>query len=225
MTEPAPELAPDMLLRAEEAHDYMLALGDFSARFARVDRAPRQPDGRRETDVEHSFHLGLTAVELAAQYYPELNTGLVAEFSLVHDAPEVYTGDIWTFQITDEQRARKEAAEKEATERLLKEVPPHTAELIERYERQQEPEARFVRLIDKMVPPVMNVVAGDASTFKADYNVRTADAMERQIATNTERLKAEYPEFEFMHIVRVLVYKTCVDHQFPDRISAGSGTA
>ena len=66
----------------QQAHDYLLALGYLIVRFAEVDRAPRYPNSDRENDVEHSFHLAISSTELAADYYPELDVGLVAEFSL-----------------------------------------------------------------------------------------------------------------------------------------------
>ena len=125
----------------KQAHDYMLVIGKLVIDFARVTRAPRLPDGARETDVEHSFHLGLSATELAGTYFPDLDAGLVAQFSLVHDLPEVYVGDVWTFGISPEDRAKKEQDEKQATLRLLKELPPNTANLLERYEKQIEKEA------------------------------------------------------------------------------------
>lgn len=74
--------------RTQTAHDYMLLLGALSVAFSDVERAPRYPNGKRESDVEHSFHLAVSAVELAADFYPELDVGLVSQFSLVHDIPE-----------------------------------------------------------------------------------------------------------------------------------------
>lgn len=53
--------------------------------------------------------------------------GIVAEFSLVHDLPEVYAGDIPTFNISAEARLTKEATEQVSAERLLRELPPYLA--------------------------------------------------------------------------------------------------
>lgn len=202
--------------RAQQAHDYLLALGNVSVQFAQVERAPRYPDGDRETDVEHSFHLALSAIELAANYYPELDVGLIAQFSLVHDLPELHTGDVWTFNISDEDRAKKELTEKAAIDQLLDELPPHVAQLLERYEAQQEPEARFVRFVDKILPAIINIMAGDANTFKEDYGINTVEQLNAGREARTAKLQAMFPEFQFIHLVRDLISKTSAKHVFSD---------
>jgi putative hydrolase of HD superfamily len=203
---------------AEHAHDRLLTLGEFTVRFAAVERAPRYPNGDRETDVEHSYHLALSATELAADYYPDLDVGLVAQFSLVHDLPEVYTGDTWTFNISDEDRSKKEQAEKEATKKLFQELPPYTAQLLERYEQQTEPEARFVRFVDKLLPAIINIMAGQANTFKEDYGMASAAQVRANREARTAKLQAMFPEFQFIHVVRDLLSETSLEHMFPDEI-------
>jgi len=201
--------------QVQAAHNHLLALGELTVRFADVERAPRYPDGDRETDVEHSYHLALSAMELAADYYPNLDVGLVAQFSLAHDLPEVYTGDVRTFNISSEDRAKKEQAEKEALARLLQELPPYTAQLLERYERQIEPEARFVRFVDKLLPAIITIVASDANTFKEDYGMTSAAAVLKDREARTTQLQAMFPEFQFIHMVRDMLSKTSLEHLFP----------
>ncbi len=72
-------------------------------------------DGRRESDVEHSYMLALTAQYLANEDYPELDQGLITQFSWLHDLPEVITGDVPTLGISAEARAEKERQEAVAT--------------------------------------------------------------------------------------------------------------
>jgi putative hydrolase of HD superfamily len=201
-------MTDDLTSKAQQAHDYLLKLADLTVRFAAVDRAPRYPDGDRETDVEHSFHLAISAMELAADYYPELDVGLVAQFSLVHDLPESYTGDVWTFGISDEDRAKKEEAEKEATEKLIKELPPHISQLLERYEKQIEPEARLVRFVDKMLPAIINIVAGEASTFKEDYGIYTLEGIQSGYAERMAKLQSMFPEFDLILLISGLIEET-----------------
>lgn len=202
---------------AQQAHDYLLDLSRLTVRFAKVERAPRYPSGDRENDVEHSFHLALLAIELAADYYPELDVGLVAQYSLVHDLPESYVGDTWTFGISDKARAKKEQAEKEATAWLLRELPPHTSQLLERYEKQTEPEARFVRFVDKLTPAIINIMAGDANTFVKDHGITTIEELRAGHAARAEKLQKMFPEFQFIHMVRELISKTSAEHVFKDK--------
>lgn len=196
------------------AHDNLLKIGEFTVAFARIDRVPRYPDGRRESDVEHSFHLGLSAIEISKAYYPELDVGLVAQFSLVHDFPERYTGDVPTFNISDADRQAKEDAEQIATERLVEELPPYLAELLERYEKQEEPEARFVRFIDKLLPAIINAVASEATSFQEDYGVRSIEELNAGREKRTAKLQAMFPEFEFVHLVRDLLSETSAKRVF-----------
>jgi putative hydrolase of HD superfamily len=207
---------PDSMEFAQEAHDRLILLGDVTLRFAEVERAPRYADGHRETDVEHSFHLALSAVELAADYYPDLDVGLVAQFSLVHDLPEIYTGDVWTFGISDADLAKKAQAEKQATAKLLKELPPYLAQLLEHYEHQTEPEARFVRFVDKMLPAIINIMSGDANTFKEDYGITTLEEVREGRDARIAKFQAMFPEFPFIHMVRSLISVTSDKHMFPD---------
>ena len=183
--------------RIEHVHAVALSIGEVAVAFARVQRAPRMPDGLRETDVEHSFHLGLTAVELAAMLYPHLDRGLIMQFAQVHDLPEVITGDVWTMDITDEQRADKEERESRATERLLETLPPYLAELLRRYEDQTEPEARFVRLVDKCAPAILAMVSPDSSTFIDDYGF-DRQTFDQAAGRNSKRVHAMFPEFPEM---------------------------
>lgn len=188
-----------------DAHDSMLLLGEIVTTFARVSRAPRMPDGTRESDVEHSYHLAISATELAATYFPELDHGLIAQFSLVHDLPELHIGDVWTFGISDEDRLKKEAAEKLETEKLLKILPPHTARLLERYEAQAEPEAVFVRFVDKMLPAIINYWGKGATTFKEDYDAHDRDKLHARSKEWNESLIKKFPEYPFLHELLMLI--------------------
>ena len=189
--------------KAKQADSYLINLGDLCSRLVNVNRAIVYKDGRFENDAEHSFHLALSAAEIAATYFPELNAGLISQFSLVHDMPEVYVGDTWTFSISKEDRDKKEQAEKEAIGRLLLELPPHTAQLLRRYEKQQEPEARFVRMVDKIMPDVM-AVFGNLDAFRVELGIKDGADLDAKNGANMVRLQALFPEFPFLHILRKL---------------------
>ena len=131
--------------------------------------------------------------------YPELDIGLVAQFSLVHDLPEIYAGDVRTFNASDDDLRKKRAAEAEATEKLLKELPPYLAGLLERYEKQVEPEARLVRLVDKFMPAVVNLGSGSASTMLEDYDINTMGQLREKRVEHAIRLKEMIPEFQDVH--------------------------
>lgn len=203
--------------KLQQAHDDLMQLGELTVRFADVHRSTLYPDGHYENDTEHSFHLAISATEIAASYHPELDVGLVSQFSIVHDLAEIYAGDVPSFTLTDAERAKKEAAEKIGLERLLNELPSHTAKLLRRYEEQQEPEARFVRLIDKLLPPIIHAVALEANKedFLDRYNIQTAEDIDKGNELFLARLQHMFPEFDFLLIVRELVAQTSRNRMFP----------
>lgn len=106
-----------------------------------------------ESDTDHSFMLGMIACALQGYCAPELNRGRLAEFALIHDFVEVYAGDTATLGMID--RSEKEDRERIALEQIKKEydaVFPWIGESIQIYEEQIEPEARFIKVLDKIMP-------------------------------------------------------------------------
>lgn len=202
---------------AKEAHDQLVALGELTVKFADVHRITLYPDGHYENDAEHSFHLALSATEIAANYHPEMDTGLVSQFSMVHDLPEIYAGDVPSFNISNSAKGAKEKAEQVALERLLSELPPHTAKLLERYEKQEEPEARFVRFIDKLLPAVIHTVATTANRddFFNRFNVMSIEDIIAANERNRLKMESMFPEFNFVLAIRELIIQTSRDRLFP----------
>lgn len=150
-------MAPD-----EQPLGAVIALGQIALQFGRVERLTRHEDGlRQETDSEHTVMLGLISCSLANRYYPQLNTGLLAQLSLVHDLPEVYAGDTPTLQITAGQREAKHAREDAAKDRLWLELGtklPWLPIMIDVYEWRGSAEARFVYCLDKLLPKITHLL-------------------------------------------------------------------
>lgn len=178
----APEV--DALARA-------IRLAGISLAFGRVERATRHEDGLRpETDTDHTVMLGLVACELAPAH---LDRAKVAAFALVHDLTEVYAGDTQTLVISAEGMAAKRDREDAAGARLAAELGAGSwlAGLLATYERQQEPEARFVRLLDKVLPKLTHVFNGCAGARNLTNRAGFIDLHARQL----QNLREEYPEF------------------------------
>jgi 5'-deoxynucleotidase YfbR-like HD superfamily hydrolase len=116
---------------------------------------------------------------------------------LVHchppDLPEVYAGDTNTarglspFEL--EEKAGREAL---AMERLRDELgdSPVLA-LLERYEAQEEPEARLVRYLDKVTPKLTHRL--NRGRALAAMDLAAADVYEKH-ATQGAQLAKQYPE-------------------------------
>lgn len=63
-----------------------------------------------------------------------------------------------TFNLTEKQLEEKHQREQRAKEKLMKRLTPELGQNLEEYERQDTPEARFVRAVDKILPVAMDVV-------------------------------------------------------------------
>jgi len=186
------EVTPDL--------ERAMRLAQISLAFGRVERATRHEDGVRvETDTDHTVMLGLVACELAP---PSLDRAKVAAFAIVHDLTEVYAGDTQTLTITPEGMAAKHAREDAARTRLAGELGEGSwiAETLAVYEVQREPEARFVRLLDKVLPKLTHAFNGCAAALPLTDRAGFVEAHDRQ----HRKLSEEYPEFpEVLELLRL----------------------
>lgn len=146
--------------------DAVTDLARLALAFGRIERtACWHPDGlKREDDADHTVMLGWIAPALADLWYPDaLDAGLVAQFALIHDMTEVYAGDTPTLRISAEGREAKAGRERAAERRIRKEFLGRlswVARILRRYEEQVEPEARFVRAVDKLLPKIVHILDG-----------------------------------------------------------------
>lgn len=177
--------------------DALLDLARLALQFGQIDRtAVYHPDGvTPESDTDHTVMLGWAACSLAARCYPHLDLGLIAQFALVHDAPEVYAGDTQTLRIDAEGRAAKAAREAAAIDRLDDEFGdrlPWFPEAIRLYEAQQLPEARFVRGLDKVLPKLVHLLDGCAGLREFGVNRTELRATFDTQATDMNRYVGEF---------------------------------
>jgi putative hydrolase of HD superfamily len=140
----------------EDLFDKLTLLSNLSFQYGETFRFTTYPDGKTlESDTDHSFMLGLSACALRDICAPELDRGKLAEYALIHDLVEVYAGDTATLGMTD--KSEKMDREHQALLRLKKEWDdtfPWITGCIESYEAQIEPEARFIKVLDKIMPPL-----------------------------------------------------------------------
>lgn len=127
--------------------------------FARTYRIPRLSNGDRENDVEHSFLLASIATNLAQELRPDLDIYHILRYSLVHDMPEIKTGDVATFSTSPEEQAEKERREKEALDELLAELPPLDAEALRKYEKKTPQRHTGLAMWTKWLPSWLTLLA------------------------------------------------------------------
>lgn len=167
-----------------------LAAARVALAFGQVRRVTRHPDGELESDSTHAVMLSLLAIGVAP--LAGLDPGLAAAFAAVHDLPETYGGDTDTSrELTPEEAADKARREAEGLERVCAELAGPVADMLRRYEAQAEPEARLVRVLDKVTPKLAHLLNGGASFVALGL---TAEHVRANHARQRARLAAEYPE-------------------------------
>lgn len=190
------ELEPDPQYPVFHPAETALQLGSLAIEFSRVERVPRYDEESRESDVEHSFMLALVASELARSLYPgQLDVGLVSQYAVVHDLIEIMTGDKATFHYSAEDMAQKEIDEHAALNALLERLPPHTRQLLADYELQLDPEARFVKAVDKLLPVVVDILGPGQKVMNEDYDVHTTDQLIASHQKLHGRIAEKFKEF------------------------------
>lgn len=212
-------VTPDRALeRAESAAGIVLNLGDVAMRFSRVERVPRYADGRRESDVEHSFMLGLVAPELAACLELDLDIAKVYQYAAVHDLIELKTGDVATFLLDHGEIESKEETERLALRELLDELPPYTAAILEAYEQQADIESRFVRMVDKLLPIVVDIIGDGVRVMREDYGVTGSEQLrqchEQLHRRIGERFGEEFPELLEVQASLMMMFEEMATDEF-----------
>lgn len=131
----------------------IIELSRLLGEFGQIKRVVKLPGGDNETDSHHSFSLALIAFELAAQFAPELNHKKILLYSLVHDLPELITGDINTLKSSKEDLLKKAKQDSEAFQKIkfMLQFAPNIVDALEKYENKSDDEALFVYWIDKMI--------------------------------------------------------------------------
>jgi len=160
--------------------------------FGKVDRITSHQDGiYPESDTDHTVMLGILGVALASRLYKDLDLGLVAQFALVHDLVEVHAGDTPTLVGVDHVFLKeKEKREKIAFNKIKKEFNGHfdwIHKTIEKYEKLDTKEARFIKVLDKILPKI-TVVLNKAKAVN-DKKLATREGVRKSQETQKEQLK------------------------------------
>lgn len=191
----------------------MIDLGELALAFGCINRtAVYHPDGvTPESDTDHTVMLGWLACAFAARCFPELDLGLVSQFAMVHDAPELYAGDTPTLRITADGLAAKAVREHAALTRLTREFKadlPWFPDTIATYEAQVLPEARFVRGLDKVLPKIVHLL--DGATGLVEQGMQRTELIET-FARQEQDMAKYVGEFTELMQLRTLLVDQVLD--------------
>lgn len=155
-----------------------IGMSEVLFQFGQIKRVTKMPNGEYESDSHHSFSLALIAYELAREFAPELDAAKVMAYALVHDLPEVISGDMPTLLSSSEELVRKKENDKTAVAGLHRvlQAAPNVLGLVESYEAFADEEAKFVFWLDKTMTILTHFF--DAGQNLHDLGIRDHAAIE-----------------------------------------------
>ncbi|MDD6799599.1 MAG: HD domain-containing protein [Firmicutes bacterium] len=105
--------------------------------------------GRRESVAEHSWRLAVMAM-LCHDEYPELDMDKVIKMCLIHDFGEAVTGDIPSFDKTDDDEETEKRAVAELVLGLPNPMRDELTVLFNEINEMKTPEAKLFKALDNM---------------------------------------------------------------------------
>ncbi len=161
--------------------------------FGKIDRITYHQDGLLpESDTDHTVMIGVLGLSIASKLYKDLDLGLIAQFALVHDLVEVHAGDTPTLVgVTTDSVREKEKRERHALDKIKEDFGEEfnwIHETIEKYERLDTKEARFVKTLDKILPKI-TVVLNKAKAVN-DRKFGTKDSVRQNQQKQIEHLRS-----------------------------------
>ena len=104
---------------------------------------------RVESVAEHSWRVSLMASLLRGEF-PDIDIDKVVNMCLIHDLGECFTGDIPTFDKTDQDRDTEDALLNEWIDSLPKEVDDYMKALYAEMDLQETKESKLYKALDKL---------------------------------------------------------------------------
>lgn len=149
---------------------------------------------RRENSAEHSWHLAIGLLTVARELDLDINLLKTLRLALVHDVCEIDDGDVSIFSPLHSEKA---ACERRCMERLSGYEVVFGAEMIDlwnEYEAQQTLESRWVKVLDRLMPFIVNL-ATEGRTWKEQGVTRS------QVLGINETTRQQAPElFSWMQV-------------------------
>ncbi|MBQ9991539.1 MAG: HD domain-containing protein [Lachnospiraceae bacterium] len=127
--------------------------------------------GRRESVAEHSWRLALMAMLLEDEF-PDTDINKVIKMCLIHDLGEAFTGDIPTFDKTDEDSRKEEKLFQKWVAGFPKPQKEQFSSLLEEMEELETKEARLYKALDKLEAVIQHNEGDIASWLPLEYDLQ-----------------------------------------------------
>ena len=131
---------------------------------------------RNENSAEHSWHLAMALFALKGLMAEGINIDHAVKIALVHDICEIGAGDV---SVYSPERLGKSVSEREYISKFASEYQGFAVEveqLWQEYEDQKTPESRWVKIVDRLMPFIMNL-ATEGKTWR-EQRIRKSQVLE-----------------------------------------------
>lgn len=132
--------------------------------------------GRRESVAEHSWRVALMAY-LMKDEYPDVDIDKVIRMCLVHDMGEAVTGDIPTFEKTEDHRTAERMALNKLLDTLPAPWPAELKELFDEMEALETQEAKLYKSLDRMEAILAHNEADISTWIPLEYDLNLVYGM------------------------------------------------
>ena len=105
--------------------------------------------GRTESVAEHSWRISLMA-HLLRHEFPDVDMDKVVDMCLIHDLGECFTGDIPTFNKTDDDRSTEDGLLEQWVDSLPDEISSDLKNLYAEMNAQETKESKIYKALDKL---------------------------------------------------------------------------
>ena len=147
---------------------------------------------RNENSAEHSWHLAIALLTLKDEFNLKIDILKALKLALVHDICEIDSGDISVYA---EGWSNKATAERACVHRIADYEPKFASEILklwDEYETQESTESHWVKIIDRLLPFMMNM-ATEGKSWKEQ------GVSKKQVININQIVKQQAPEiFEWM---------------------------
>lgn len=173
----------------------MIGFARLMLQFQDVERAFRPPFRKtKENDVEHSYQLAMMSWYLNSVGKLGYDTDRLIRYALTHDLAEALVGDVHAFD--EAARQGKAERESEALDRI-EAAHPAAREMVEcarEYERQSNPEAKFIYALDKLMPMLWNYLDGGSNWLEDGFTFEALHANKLEKTAGSPPVKELYDQ-------------------------------
>lgn len=143
---------------------------------------------RYENDAEHSWHFAVMAVILSEYSNAKIDLLKVLKMALIHDIPEIYSGDVMVYKKGKEDDAKEMLSAKKIFSLLPADQSAEFYALWREFEEKKTDEAKFASALDRLEPVMLNYLNNGGAWKKYKITEEQVMGVNRRINNGSEKL-------------------------------------